>query len=116
MIKAEGQQRQDDSWVKPEPGLADEVVGSVPDEDIYEDAGDLDFSSGSRPVLLTRLPNFLWDSWNSLGEDEDIRIGMLRVEGPLHSPTRVRFSQIVELIVLIPEFLDELETFFRCCK
>ena len=101
MIKIEGQPNHGDGWVKPEPGLGDEVLGSVPDEDIYEDAGDLDFSAGSRPVLLTRLPNFLWDSWNSLGEDEEIRIGTVRVEGSQQTPTRVWCSRIPILTMLI---------------
>lgn len=89
MIKAERQQAQSDGWVKPEPGHAEEALRSVPDEDIYEDAGDLDFTSGSRPLLLTRVPKFLWDSWNSMGEDEELQIGTLRIEGSTQMPTRV---------------------------
>ena len=60
------------------------------DDDIYEDAGDLDFSSAACELYLTRIPKYVWESWSQLDEDEEIRLGTIRVEGSLESPHRVR--------------------------
>ena len=89
MIKAEGQAGPVDNWIKPEPGLADEASVSLAEEDIYEDAGDLDFNNASRPLYLTRLPKFLWDRWNALEENGEIQIGTIRIEGSAQDPERV---------------------------
>lgn len=59
------------------------------DDDIYEDAGDLDFSSAARGLYLTRIPTYLWESWSQLDENEEIRLGTIRVEGSIDRPIRV---------------------------
>jgi len=59
------------------------------DDDIYEDAGDLDFSNSARGFYLTRIPTYLWESWSQLDENEEIRLGTVRIEGNFDSPNRV---------------------------
>ena len=51
------------------------------DEDIYEDPGDLDFSGTIEGLYLARIPKFLWENWSKLENDEEIRLGTVRIEG-----------------------------------
>lgn len=60
------------------------------DDDIYEDAGDLDFSGADRGLFLARIPTYLWENWSQLDENEEIELGTVRVEGSLENPSRVR--------------------------
>ena len=63
----------------PEPMSSDE-------EDIYEDAGDLEFYDKTQPtneqIYSARLPDYLWKKWASVVErmqdDEQIQLGTLR--------------------------------------
>ena len=79
-----------DSRIKPE---ADSSValpgGSAWEEDVYEDAGDLDFRELGNGVYLTRIPRFLWKTWSQLDDDQEIQLGRVRVEGPLSDVKRV---------------------------
>ena len=74
--------------VKSEP----DSIGASPtahDDDVYEDAGDLDFSGSEPGLYLTRIPKFLWDRWSKLDDNQEIHIGTLRVEGSLSDIKRV---------------------------
>ncbi|KAI0152227.1 transcription initiation factor iif [Hypoxylon sp. NC0597] len=74
--------------IKPEPGIKSEHddTGASPaamsEDDIYEDAGDLEFfdpndvNDGS--IYLTHVPKYLYDAWAKLDDDAEIRIGTLR--------------------------------------
>lgn len=78
------------------------------DEDIYEDAGDLDFSHAVQGLYLSRIPKYLWDSWSKLGDDEEIEIGTIRVEGNLDDVRRVFGTQVpkypyTKLIAHLPD-------------
>jgi TFIIF, beta subunit N-terminus len=75
--------------VKPEP--ADNTLSPYMDEDdVYEeDAGDLDFSKAQQQLWLSRIPRSLWETWSSLGDEEEIEIGTIRVEGTETEPQRV---------------------------
>ncbi|KAI1386204.1 transcription initiation factor iif [Hypoxylon trugodes] len=79
--------------VKPEPGIKPELgikpepdVGPSPaamsEDDIYEDAGDLEFYDpndvNDNAVYLTHVPKYLYDAWESMDDDAEIRIGTLR--------------------------------------
>ena len=75
-----------DSWIKAEPETSSAMQM---DEDIYEDAGDLDFAAASQGLYLTRLPKMLWESWSQLDDEQEIRLGMVRVEGSLDEIKRV---------------------------
>lgn len=72
------------------------------DEDIYEDAGDLDFSGTTHGLYLTRIPRFLWETWSKLDDDDEIQLGTVRVEGGSDDPKRVRHRSIalIKLIVV----------------
>ena len=84
--------------VKPEPGIVPNIkyendvdMASPSAEDVYEDdQGDVDFTNFAHDLYLARLPKYLWKSWESLGDDEEVQIGVLRVEGPLKDPVSVR--------------------------
>ena len=59
------------------------------EEDIYEDAGDLDFACSAQEVYLTRVPKALWKTWSQLDTDGDIHLGTIRIEGDTETPKRV---------------------------
>ena len=57
------------------------------DEDIYEDAGDLDFYDQTLPnnpfgsMYLARIPQLLWEAWTDfekLDDDAEVQIGTIR--------------------------------------
>jgi transcription initiation factor TFIIF subunit beta len=52
------------------------------DEDIYEDAGDLEFSTDEtyQRAYLARMPRYLWDAWEKLDDDAEIQIGTIRIQ------------------------------------
>ena len=60
------------------------------DDDVYEDAGDLDFASADQGVYLTRIPKFLWERWSQLDDNQEITIGKVRVEGGIEKFKKVR--------------------------
>ena len=78
------------SRIKPETDSAPASPSAHSDEDIYEDAGDLDFAGTTQGIYLTRIPKFLWETWSKLEDDDDIRLGTIRVEGSSEEPKRVR--------------------------
>lgn len=58
---------------------------SSDDEDLYEDAGDLEFyekKPNNENLYSARLPQYLWKKWAALvermGDDEEIQLGTLR--------------------------------------
>ena len=77
-VKAEPGIKPDPEDVKPSPAAMSE-------DDIYEDAGDLEFyTDGLTPdnyagsVYLTHVPKYLYDAWEHLDDDAEIRIGTIR--------------------------------------
>ncbi len=54
------------------------------DDDIYEDAGDLEFYDASPPLdpygsmYLARVPHYVWEAWNKMDDDAELRIGTIR--------------------------------------
>ena len=75
--------------IKPDPESNGASPAPQTDEDIYEDTGDLDFLGSERGFYLTRLPKYLWESWSKLDDNQEIRIGTVRVEGSLNDVKRV---------------------------
>lgn len=77
----------------PSPDIKAEADDDTPEpmeeDDIYEDPGDLDFSNAHQKIWLGHIPKSLWDIWASLGEDEEIEIGTIRLEGSEANPSRV---------------------------
>lgn len=82
------------SRIKPETDSAAASPSAQSDEDIYEDAGDLDFAGTTQGLYLTRIPKFLWETWSKLKDDDEIRLGTIRVEGSSEDPKRVRHLNV----------------------
>ncbi|MCJ1267757.1 hypothetical protein MMC22_007643 [Lobaria immixta] len=70
-------------------GSAPASPSAQSDEDIYEDADDLDFAGTTQGLYLTRIPKFLWETWSKLKDADEIRIGTIRVEGSSEDPKRI---------------------------
>lgn len=78
----------DATHVKAEPEDSPAPVGTPADEeDLYEDAGDLEFynkapENNNETLYLARVPKYVWDAWmkltERLGDDDEIQIGTLR--------------------------------------
>lgn len=61
---------------------------AIDEDDLFEDAGDLDFYDKTTPgntfetLYLARVPKYMWDAWikltEKLGDDDEIQIGTLR--------------------------------------
>lgn len=86
------------SRIKPETDSVAASPSAQSDEDIYEDAGDLDFGGSTQGIYLTRIPKYLWETWSKLDDDDEIRIGTIRVEGSSEDPKRVRHLVTVCLV------------------
>lgn len=82
--------------IKPDPDTLGASPGPQLEDDIYEDTGDLEFAGAERDFYLTKVPKFLWDSWDKLDDNQEIQIGTVRVEGGLANlgdkNTRVRLG------------------------
>jgi transcription initiation factor TFIIF subunit beta len=69
--------------IKPEPGVSPAAIKHDPDlyedDELYEDPGDLDISSGGRAVWLVKLPSFVAERWNEIDDDEEITLGYVKV-------------------------------------
>ena len=79
----------EESRIKQDPDLTGNSPAALSDDDIYEDAGDLDFNNAQQGVWLTRLPKFLWENWSKIDDDEEIQLGTVRLEGPQGNITKV---------------------------
>ena len=75
--------------VKLEAQPHEEPTSVLSDEDLYEDAGDLDYTGSTQALILTRIPKFLWENWTQLSDDDEIQIGTIRYEGDPEDPKRV---------------------------
>jgi transcription initiation factor TFIIF subunit beta len=70
----------------------EDALSPYMEEDIYEDAGDLDFANAQKKVWLSHIPRSLWETLSTMEGDDEIEIGTLRVEGSESQPTRVSSS------------------------
>ena len=76
--------------IKAEPDLDQGSPMAIADEDLYEDAGDLEMSGASQSTYLARIPKYLWKYLTPERGGQDGRLGTIRVEGSLDKPQRVR--------------------------
>jgi transcription initiation factor TFIIF subunit beta len=69
-----------DTLVKPDPDALGASPAAFTDDDIYEDAGDLEFNTDLefQKLYLARVPKYLWESWSKLDDDAEIQIGTVR--------------------------------------
>lgn len=69
------------------------LPGPMDEDEIYEDAGDLDFYDSTNQhkeqLYLARLPKYVWEAWlkliEGLNDDDEVQIGTMRtwnVEDP----------------------------------
>ncbi|KAL8722618.1 MAG: hypothetical protein Q9225_000924 [Loekoesia sp. 1 TL-2023] len=79
----------DGARIKVEPPSTAASPAAHSDDDIYEDAGDLDFSQASQGLYLGRIPKYLWETWSKLKDDQEIQLGTIRVEGDLDDVKRM---------------------------
>lgn len=86
---AQVKQDPDAMYIKPDPDNKDMVFADMDDDDLYEDAGDLDFTEAGQNVWLSRLPRQLWENWAQIDDDEEIEIGTMRIEGDSSDLKRV---------------------------
>jgi len=61
----------------------------VKNDDKFEDAGELDLSAAQDNILLTRMPKITWEALSALKDDDEIQVGMLRMEGDTQNPAKV---------------------------
>lgn len=76
--------------VKLEPGVKSDPDGDIKmspgaeDDELYEDAGDLDFYDANEPqdpqgnAFLAHLPKYLYDQWAQLDDEEELVVGKMR--------------------------------------
>jgi len=93
------------------PMAAVETPGS--DDDLYEDAGDLEFydknatNNTFEKLWLARVPKYVWESWmkltDRLGPDDEVQIGTLRT----WNETNPDGSDRVKLRMLLQSGLPE---------
>lgn len=73
-------------YIKQDPHIKADPDAPAAEEDLYEDAGDLEFydkNAGAFETLyLARVPRYMWEAWykltERLGDDDEIQIGTLR--------------------------------------
>lgn len=95
-------------YIKPDPD-SKEGIGSFDEDDLYEDAGDLDFTNAAQNVWLSRIPRSLWEHWSKLDDDEEIQVGTIRIEGEPNDIKRVRFapSRLTFVLCVADDYTDD---------
>lgn len=91
-MSSQVKQDPDTPSIKGDPDVKDSPMTGISEEDLYEDAGDLDFSNAAQSVWLSRIPRSLWENWNNIDEDEEVEIGTIRIEGKPNDTKRVSNS------------------------
>ncbi|KAJ5622480.1 Transcription initiation factor IIF beta subunit [Penicillium herquei] len=86
---AQVKQDPDAMYIKQDPDDKKMTLADFDDDDLYEDAGDLDFSAANQHVWMSRLPRQLWENWAQIDDDEEIEIGTIRIEGEPNDLKRV---------------------------
>jgi transcription initiation factor TFIIF subunit beta len=77
------------------PELKQEM-GYADDDELYEDAGDLDMTQADRAVWLVKLPQFLAERWKDIDEDEEITLGVVKVDPNNQSQVYASLSAMAE--------------------
>jgi transcription initiation factor TFIIF subunit beta len=84
--------------IKPEPGMTPpeikQEMGYADDDELYEDSGDLDMLQGERAVWLVKLPQFLAERWKDIDEDEEITLGVVKVDPNNQSQVRASITTV----------------------
>ncbi|KAH9908726.1 transcription initiation factor IIF, beta subunit-domain-containing protein [Xylariomycetidae sp. FL2044] len=82
---ASASQLKSEPGIKPDPEVAGASPAAYSEDDIYEDAGDLEFYDSipnadphAGSVYLAHVPKYLFDAWAHLDDNDEIRIGTVR--------------------------------------
>ncbi|PBP26182.1 transcription initiation factor IIF [Diplocarpon rosae] len=69
----------EETKIKMDPEAAGSPSG-LSEEDIYEEAGDLEFNTNPafQSLYLARVPKYVWEAWSKLDDDAEIPIGTIR--------------------------------------
>jgi transcription initiation factor TFIIF subunit beta len=69
-----------DIKIKPDPDAQGASPSTFSDEDLYEDAGDLEFNNAKeyQDLYLAKIPKFMYEAWEKLDDDAEIQIGTVR--------------------------------------
>jgi transcription initiation factor TFIIF subunit beta len=69
-----------DALIKVDPDAKGASPGVFADDDIYEDAGDLEFNTNPawQSLYLARVPKGVWEAWSKLDDDAEIPLGTIR--------------------------------------
>ncbi|EHK99267.1 putative Transcription initiation factor IIF subunit beta [Glarea lozoyensis 74030] len=93
-----------DTYIKPEIKPDPDALGASPaaldEEDIYEDAGDLEFNNDPnyQSLYLARVPKYVWEAWSKLDDDAEIQIGMIRMTNTIDPKTKTEKTQLAMLL------------------
>lgn len=117
-MAAQIKQDPDVPMIKPDPDSKDASLTGIYDDDIYEDAGDLDFSNAAQNVWLSRIPRSLWENWSHIDEEEEIELGTIRIEGDpkdikrvgCHTPSLLFLVSLI-CFYLLPTASDDFPAF-----
>ena len=88
-VKVENPINDPTTHIKPDPDSTGASPAAHTDDDLYEDAGDLEFAGADKGLYLTRVPKFLWETWSQLDDNQEVTIGTVRVEGGPENLKRV---------------------------
>jgi transcription initiation factor TFIIF subunit beta len=101
-----------DAYIKPEIKADPDALGASPsafdEDDIYEDAGDLEFNNDPQyqNLYLARVPNFVWDAWSKLDDDAEIQIGTIRMTSIIDEETKqekvILYFQECRMLLTVP--------------
>ena len=65
------------------PAVKSEIDAYPPakfeDDDDYEDTGELAIPSNAPALWLARVPDYLWETLSGMNDDEEIKIGKIRI-------------------------------------
>lgn len=69
-----------DLLIKQDPDTKGASPSALSEDDIYEDAGDLEFNANPdyEKMYLVKIPTYLWEAWSKLDQDAEIPIGQIR--------------------------------------
>ncbi|KAH6660608.1 transcription initiation factor IIF, beta subunit-domain-containing protein [Truncatella angustata] len=87
--------------IKPDPDDVKPSPDAFEDDELYEDAGDLEFydpNESQDNAFLAHLPKYLYDQWAQLGDDEELVIGKVRtwVEADRNGQQIQKFAILVD--------------------
>ena len=80
---------------------ADDLASSpyLEEDDVYEDAGDLDFTNAQQQIWLNHIPASLWEALSTIADDDELDIGTIRMELQGSDTKRVKHNDVLLLYI-----------------